>query len=220
MKTPASRAVLAFYSLEEKEQADRAYRSLHSSGSGVCIMRGDTDEPPEFCRLYWELRIDGENLVAVETEPSKIGHVVKTLRQAGSPSIFVIRPLGMAPPPKQSERKQKSYTAPRTRREILARLDAEKRQLDAARRDLREAARLDHALPPAAEWILDNSYLIRTQIAQVRHHLPREMEGWIGSTPPEQGVPSSPASWSNNAATPSTSRAFAIFCGNVRPSRP
>jgi cyclic beta-1,2-glucan synthetase len=189
MKTPASRVVLAFYSSEEKEQADRAYRSLHSSESGACILRGDTDQPAESCQLYWKLRIDGENLVTVETEPSKIGHVVKTLRQAGSPSIFVIRPRPSTPPQKQSQRKQKSYTVPRTRREILARLDAEKRELDAARRDLREAARLDHALPPAAEWILDNSYLIRTQIAQVRHHLPRDMESWIASSAAEHGVP-------------------------------
>src|SRR5580700_11327615 len=105
MKTPASRAVLAFYSSEEKEQADRAYKSLNSSGSRACIMGDDTDQAPESFRLYSELRIEGENLVAVETEPSKIGHVVKTLRHAGTPSIFVIRPGHVVPLPEQSERK-------------------------------------------------------------------------------------------------------------------
>ena len=190
MKTIASRAVLAFYSSEEEQQAKRAHQALHSSGSSPCIVRGDSGHPPEWCRLYSELRIEGETLIALETEPSKIGHVVKTLRHEGTPSIFVVRPNAPAGQRKKPAKEKKSYTAPRTRREILARLDVEKKLLDAARRDLREAARLDHALPPAAEWILDNSYLIRTQIAQVRQHLPRNLERWIAAGPPEAGVPS------------------------------
>ena len=46
--------------------------------------------------------------------------------------------------------------------------------LEASRRDLADAARLEHALTAAAEWLLDNGYLIRTQIAEIRRHLPRD----------------------------------------------
>ena len=46
--------------------------------------------------------------------------------------------------------------------------------LDAARRDLLEASRLGHSMTAAAEWLLDNAYLIRTQIAETRRHLPRD----------------------------------------------
>ena len=56
----------------------------------------------------------------------------------------------------------------------LARLRESELALEAARRDLLEAARLGHAMTAAAEWLLDNAYLIRTQIAETRRHLPRD----------------------------------------------
>ncbi|MGD1073233.1 MAG: glucoamylase family protein, partial [Bryobacteraceae bacterium] len=181
MKTPASRVVLAFYSSEEREAASRASRLVHASKPG---------REPEFSRFYSELRIEGETVVTIETDPSKTGQVVKTLRLTGTPSIFVIRP-NLRPSHGQSRENEGPRNAARqTRREILAGLDADKKSLDEARRDLREATRLDHALPPAAEWILDNSYLIRTQIAEVRRHLPRDFETWISPASPEGNVPS------------------------------
>jgi cyclic beta-1,2-glucan synthetase len=184
MKNSASRVVLAFYSREEQEQANRAYQSLLKSGSEPCLIASDTDTPPERCRLYADLRLEGEELITAWTAPAKIGQVVETLRLAGTPSIFVIRPPVAAP----RRVKRESNSAPRTRREILARLDGEKKGLDAVRRDLREAVRLGHALPPAAEWILDNSYLIRTQIAEVRRHLPRDLGTRMAPASPEGGV--------------------------------
>ena len=61
-----------------------------------------------------------------------------------------------------------------SKRSILARLRESELALDAARRDLLEAARLGHSMTAAAEWLLDNAYLIRTQIAETRRHLPRD----------------------------------------------
>ena len=172
MKNPAKRAVLAFYSNEEQEQAKRVYQSLRASGIDARMSSSDAGSLPESCRLYEQLTIPGESLVAVEAEPSKIGRVVETLRLAGSPSIFVIHPEFLG----SNETKPAPRIPAQTRREILLRLDAEKKALDSARRDLREAMRLDHALPSAADWILDNSYLIRAQIAEVRRHLPRDFK--------------------------------------------
>ncbi len=186
VKTNASRVVLAFYSSEEQEHADRAFAALRETRSRACLIGNETAKAPDSCQFYADLRIEGETVVAVETDPAKTGEVVKALRLAGTPSIFVIRPHL----PTAREGKRKRDTAPRTRREILARLDVDKKTLDAARRELREAARLDHALPPAAEWILDNSYLIRTQIAEVRRHLPRDFEAWESSGTPAVNVPS------------------------------
>ncbi|HXP88164.1 MAG TPA: glucoamylase family protein [Bryobacteraceae bacterium] len=62
----------------------------------------------------------------------------------------------------------------RSKRSILARLRESELALEAARRDLLEAARLGHTMTAAAEWVLDNAYLIRTQIAETRRHLPRD----------------------------------------------
>ena len=190
MKNQNPRTVLAFYSNEEREQAGRAYQTLQNSSGGAYILQRDGDAAPPSCEFYSQLRIEGETLVAVGTEPSKISYVVKTLRLTGTPSIFVVRPNLASSRKKRPELNR----SPRSRREILARLDSEKDALDSARRDLREAARLDHALPPAAEWILDNSYLIRTQIAEVRQTPParyRRMDVASGPSPlPAGSVPS------------------------------
>ena len=56
---------------------------------------------------------------------------------------------------------------------LLAQLQRNERTLEFARSGLAEAVRLDHVLTAAAEWLLDNGYLIRTQIAEIRRHLPR-----------------------------------------------
>ncbi len=61
---------------------------------------------------------------------------------------------------------------------MLARLRKYKLAVDAARQDLVQATRLEHALSPAAAWILDNTYLIRTQINEVERHLPRDYSAW------------------------------------------
>ena len=44
--------------------------------------------------------------------------------------------------------------------------------IERARSDLAEAARLDNGITHAAEWLLDNAYLIRSNIADIRHNLP------------------------------------------------
>src|SRR5262249_3328187 len=41
-----------------------------------------------------------------------------------------------------------------------------------ARAELIEAGRLDHAVTESAKWLLDNTYLLRTNIAEIRKSLP------------------------------------------------
>src|SRR5205807_8581526 len=45
--------------------------------------------------------------------------------------------------------------------------------LECARQELLEAVQLEHSLSPSAEWLLDNAHLVRTQITEIRRHLPR-----------------------------------------------
>jgi cyclic beta-1,2-glucan synthetase len=117
------------------------------------------------------LRLDGEALAAVETDARSVDSVINAMRVAGASAIFAIRPESEKQLPVEREDR-----VPRTlnRRALLARLSEYKRELDTARNDLNEAARLDHALTQAAEWILENSYLIHTQLNEVRRHLPRD----------------------------------------------
>jgi cyclic beta-1,2-glucan synthetase len=172
MKAQPLRIVLAFYSSEENH-AERAFRLLKGQGK-VCLAGADATRLEEPCARYSGLRLESETLLVVETLAAKTESVVATLRVEGSPAIFVVRP-GFAPmePPQPMD-----SAVAQTRRSILARLQENKDALNVARGDLLEATRLDHALTPAAEWILDNSYLTRTQIVEVQRHLPRDYTSW------------------------------------------
>ena len=50
--------------------------------------------------------------------------------------------------------------------------ESAKLAIERARADLAEAARLEYGITHAAEWLLDNAYLIRSHIADIRHNLP------------------------------------------------
>ncbi len=189
MKVQPLRVVLAFYSSEENH-AERAFRSLRDQGK-VCLAGADVTQLDDICARYYGLRLEGETLLVIETAAAKIEAVVAALRIEGSPAIFVVRP-GFAPvdvaqadvaQPEVSTAEVAPVEPPhrqtgQTRRTILARLKENKEALEIARGDLFEATRLDHALTPAAEWILDNFYLVRTQILEVQRHLPRDYTSW------------------------------------------
>ncbi|MDP9054565.1 MAG: DUF3131 domain-containing protein, partial [Acidobacteriota bacterium] len=180
MKSESVRIVLAFYPLEE-EPIDRVWKALQPIAE-VCVSRASGKGVPALCRPYEKLRLEGEALVIAQTGPANVETVVNTLQSAGSPAIFVVRPESSEvlelPAGDSGEAGDPSGL---TRRTILARLQRYKAALSAARRDLAEANRLEHALSPAAEWILDNSYLISTQIDEVRRHLPRDYSAWATS---------------------------------------
>ena len=55
---------------------------------------------------------------------------------------------------------------------LLARLASNERVLENVARQLRLAVAKDRAVTPAAEWLLDNMYLIDEEIRTARRHLP------------------------------------------------
>jgi cyclic beta-1,2-glucan synthetase len=174
MKASPARIVLAFYSSEEGH-ADNAFRALKRTEK-VCLAGPDPSTLTVDCKRFYGLKIEGETLLVVTTESSRIEDVVKTLRLEGSPAIFAVRPdfgLRDYQTDKETEGQPEEFGA-QSRAEILDRLKRNQKDLEAARCDLLEATRLDHALTPAAEWLLDNAYLIRTQILEVRRHLPKD----------------------------------------------
>ncbi|HEX3135753.1 MAG TPA: hypothetical protein VHX44_19480, partial [Planctomycetota bacterium] len=56
---------------------------------------------------------------------------------------------------------------------LLARLQANEQRLTQAYTVVVAAAKAARRLPPAADWLLDNHYLIEEQIRTARRHLPR-----------------------------------------------
>ena len=174
MKAKPVRIVLAFYSADEGPPDD-AWKSLKRLAR-PCVIRHDSDDIPASCRRYAPLRLEGEAMLVAEMHPSRVERVVGILQLAGSPAIFVVRPnFGVS-----AEFKGESSTGASslTRRAILDKLGRYRKGLETARHDLVQATRLDHALSPAAEWILDNTYLIHTQLNEVQRHLPRDYSQW------------------------------------------
>ena len=69
---------------------------------------------------------------------------------------------------------ERQNASPLLKKEILTRLSHCETELANVRGGLSEAARLDHTLTASAEWLLDNAYLTRTSIAEIRRSLPRK----------------------------------------------
>ena len=175
------RIVLAFYPSAETP-ADQTWQSLERIAR-VCRVDAETTDINSKCKRYAPLRLQGESLVVAETDPVNVESVVASLRLTGSPAIFVGRPESADEwvIDFSAETANSPAVAALTRRAILAQLQEENLALDAACTDLADAARLGHALSPAAEWILDNSYLVETQISEVQQHLPRDYSAWASN---------------------------------------
>src|SRR5579863_3147974 len=108
MTAKSLQVVFAIYS--SGEEAERAYRTVCSAGRGrVCLLLTPNTKPNPRSKLsrYGALQFDGENVVLVESTRSEVQAIVKELRQAGEPSIFVLAeqtpetspaPAQLAPP--------------------------------------------------------------------------------------------------------------------------
>ena len=174
MKGDPARVILGFYSSEQVD-AEKAFRTIGaSSGGRAQLFHGNGAKPHAGAEAHYSaLRLDGESLVVAEAPRANVQTIVEHLQNAGLPAVFVLREDSVSAsvtPEKARQRKSQQQS----KRSILARLRASELALDAARRDLLEAARLGHSMTAAAEWLLDNAYLIRTQIAETRRHLPRD----------------------------------------------
>ncbi len=175
------RIVLAFYPSADTP-TDQTWQSLQRLAR-VCRVEAETKEINSRCKRYAPLRLQGESLVVAETEATNVETVVNTLRFTGSPAIFVGRPESAEEwvIDFSAESANPPAAVGLTRRAILAQIQEENLALEAACSDLTDAARLGHALSPAAEWILDNSYLVQTQISEVQQHLPRDYSAWASN---------------------------------------
>jgi cyclic beta-1,2-glucan synthetase len=142
-------------------------------------------------RRYGRFVLPGESLVVVQETEERTADVIAVLRRIGHASVFTIRPGLPLRPLKQPEQTLGEAVTisslPDCGAELAAshQLATSKRSgpllpilreceaaIERARADLGEAARLDYGIAHAAEWLLDNTYLIRSHIAEIRHNLP------------------------------------------------
>ena len=169
MKASSSRVVLAFYSDTETESSElfSSIRGEHRGDSALINRDGTIEGRKRLVAQYAALRLPGETLLIVRVTPGEGSALVQAVSREGSPSVFVLADRISAPEQTSKPSDSASQLG------IIERLDHSQALIESARLDLIEALRLDHALPAAAEWLLDNTYLVRTQIADVKRHLPR-----------------------------------------------
>ncbi len=171
MKEEAVRIILSFYSAKEDEP-DKSFEFLRRTAPGqATLFRRDgsvTGSKGRELQQYGQLRLESEALIIASVPRSDVQAITKRLLGDGSPVVFVVRDDSDAAYPTVRPDSAMGKTP------VLARLQHNQRILDTVRSDLLEASQLDHVLPAAAEWIIDNTYLIHTQIAEVRKHLPRD----------------------------------------------
>ena len=206
-----SRVVVAIYS--SSEEAARAYRSVRSSAAKIeSLLLASEGAPGARSRLSrYAPPLAGEDAVLVAAPSSDIQSIVKTLRGAGEPSIFMLTEHVPEPPAVRDSPAPASIAeiarqcadrrsaSPLSKNQILARVRDSETRLDAVHQSLAEASRLDHTLTASAEWLLDNGYLIRTAIADIRRSLPSDR---TTSTPVNTAIYLFPSSPPNSSATP------------------
>ena len=191
MKVPKPlKTVLAFYGPDEAESA-RAFKSLEGTTGERVYRCGPPDAKEAAASSGWArytaLRLDDECLILARTAASDVQYIVQTLQGAGSPAVFVLSDApnlsGLEPVPERAPAELSDDFARECARQrgearpadqtILLELQNNERLLESSRSVLAEAVRLDHVLTASAEWLLDNGYLLRTQMAEIRRHLPR-----------------------------------------------
>jgi cyclic beta-1,2-glucan synthetase len=136
---------------------------------------------------------------------------VAVLRKSGEapPAIFVLHPPRPSPagedprlgaplsPAELQEQAQRlaatHQTGPRPRRNavLLQRLKMAQRWIHQAHTDLAAAGRLERNVPPTAEWLLDNEFILESNARDIKLNLPRrfsqELPALVGE--PYKGLP-------------------------------
>jgi cyclic beta-1,2-glucan synthetase len=158
--------ILAFYGSGD-EQAGQAYESIRSSALRSFHLKADSgDVSNALAKRFAGLRLSNEELIVAESGASAVSGIVKTLRTAGEPAVFLTRD---GSPEKKSDGSADSIGGWSG---ILERLRDCERTLQTTRTNLIESARVDHAITESGKWILDNSHLLRSAIAEIRRSLP------------------------------------------------
>src|SRR5579862_2071606 len=191
MEANPVRSVIGVYSADDGESV-KAFDALRASHLGevrlFCANETTDLSKRKAVDRYAALCLESECLIVARAVPSKVPAIVRKLQSGGSPAVFALAEgladlevpetdtasLGSETIEEFARRCAEHRGPPGTTKpRILPQLRQDELTLEASRRDLAEAARLEHALTASAEWLLDNGHLIRTQVAEIRRHLPR-----------------------------------------------
>jgi cyclic beta-1,2-glucan synthetase len=180
-KTTSNRTVLAFFPAEE-DQTAQVRQAAHSAGvRHVRLVRGANDTHSDV-QPHAGIVLEGERLLLAEVSPDQSLALVQALRQVGHTAVFVL-PERISQPCCEDIVEEPGGNKPSLS------LRENERLIKAAHTDLSEALGLGHTAAPAAIWFLDNAYLIRSHLSEIRTDLPREYRKMLSDSGPASTRP-------------------------------
>ena len=159
------RTVIAFF--PEVSRAEATSIKLRNLKARVSYYPADSEAPPS--GPYSHLRLSGESLILSRSLDQNLSQTIQTLQAGGARSIFLT--AGEAPKQAEISRLAIADAVAGGPSELLRTLDRFKSEMDAARDYLVESVRLGHPASPAAQWVIDNAYLIKLHLGEIRKEL-------------------------------------------------
>lgn len=160
---------------------------------GVWIRRSKYGVERRLLEDHARWLVSEETVLILQTPIETLRFPLAVLRESGEipPAVFVLHPKresligdvwspGVALSPAQiQEHAQRLATDhhvnpnPQRNSELLERLEQARQWVHQVCSDLSEVSRLEQSVPPTAEWLLDNEYIIESNARDVQLNLPR-----------------------------------------------
>ena len=177
-----SRVVLAFFPVADAAAAKRGLQSAQKLGIRVRLTGEEYGNVPDGSR-YSDLRLKGEQLLIAEVPAGKVQALVEAIRREQPVRTFVVPdpfPTPAAVPQDVSGQestwaeqaaKLSGDAEPSIARLTSAKLTALESEFEKAIADLIASATLGHVPGPAASWILENGYIVQSEVDEIRRSL-------------------------------------------------
>ncbi len=161
------RLVLAFFPEQASQQAaDAASQIAKVEGARNVVLQ--TAPGGEGARPFHDLALPGEILVVVTPRNHHLSETVQSLQSGGARSIFLT--VGRSAP--QSPAPDIALAIEGGLRAFLRRVEQLQHDIETSREYLVESVRLGHSASPAAQWIIDNAYVVQLIQREVRKEAP------------------------------------------------
>jgi cyclic beta-1,2-glucan synthetase len=161
--------------------------------AGVWIRRSKYGVERRLLEDHTRWLVSEETVLILQAPIETLRFPVAVLRESGDipPAVFVLHPKRENPigdvrsprvplsPAQIQEHAQRLATDhhvdpnPRRNTELLERLEVARQWVHQVCSDLSEARRLEQSVPPTAEWLLDNEYIIESNARGIQLNLPR-----------------------------------------------
>ncbi len=167
--------IVSFFSGDTTEERAEAYRLLRRKSGEVLLIAGQERTTDRRAAAYADLRLPGESVSLCWVHPRDLSGALEILRAANADSIFLI-------PDASADESSRAQTITEVGEfRLPERLERAYETAEGAWKYLGETYRLGHVVSPAARWLIDNSYQIRTQVAEIRTQFPAPLRKELGS---------------------------------------